>query len=341
MSYAAYLDLEADVLRNLTLGVAGRWEHYASFGSTSLGKFQARFKATDWLALRGTASTGFHAPSPGQANVETLSTTFAPGSTNNVQIGTFAVTSPIAKFYGAVPLRPEESTNLSAGIVLTPMQDLLVTLDWYEITVRNRISISKTFTVTAADIVALPALAFVGVDGTVQYFTNTFGTRTKGVDLVASYPFQLGAGRLETALALSYNLSHVTNYDPAVIAPSRLVDIAHYAPNRRANLNVSYSLGKIRAAVHENFYGAYRDEFDYPGQLFSEKWTTDLDLSYQVMNNATASIGGRNIFNAFPDVVNGVNPLTGGLPDGERYPRQGGPFGYNGAFWYARVSAKF
>ena len=37
----------------------------------------------------------------------------------------------------------------------------------------------------------------------------------------------------------------------------------------------------------------------------------------------------------------GVDPLTGGLADGERYPRTGGPFGYNGAFFYARVGVKF
>src|SRR5216684_6476230 len=80
VSYAGYLDVEADVIPNLTLGLAGRFEHYASFGSTTLGKFQARYKATDWIALRSTLSTGFHAPTPGQSNVETLSTTFLPGT---------------------------------------------------------------------------------------------------------------------------------------------------------------------------------------------------------------------------------------------------------------------
>jgi iron complex outermembrane receptor protein len=69
--------------------------------------------------------------------------------------------------------------------------------------------------------------------------------------------------------------------------------------------------------------------------------TTDLDISYDVMNNVTVGIGGRNIFNAMPDVVHGVDPLTGGLGDGERYPRTGGPFGYNGAFYYAHVGMKF
>src|ERR1700722_20280838 len=347
ISYAGYLDVEADVIPNLTLGVAGRFEHYASFGSTTLGKFQARYKATDWLALRSTVSTGFHAPTPGQSNVETLSTTFLPGTTTQVQIGTYQVTSPDAKYYGAKALRPEESTNLSAGIVLTPIQDLLVTLDGYSIEVRHRIGISQQFNVTEADIAKLPALAYVGPGGTVQYYTNAFDTKTKGADLVASYPFQLGDfGRVETALAFNYNISHVTKYDPKVILPSYIDDIEHYAPNRRLNLNLSYVLGPIRAALHENWYGTWRDENDYPGQLFSAKWTTDLDLSYEGFKNIPAAIGGRNIFNAFPDPIantakSPIYPQTGGESDGERYPRTGGPFGFNGAFWYVRVSAAF
>src|SRR5882672_9231691 len=347
VSYAGYLDVEADVIPNLTMGLAGRFEHYASFGSTTLGKFQVRYKATDWLALRSTVSTGFHAPTPGQSNVETLSTTFLPGTTTQVQIGTYPVTSAAAKYYGAVPLKPEESTNLSAGIVLTPIQDMLVTLDGYSIEVRHRIGISQTFNVTPADIAKLAALAYVGPGGTVQYFTNGFDTKTKGVDLVASYPFDLGdLGRLETALAFNYNLTHVTKYDPTVIIPSRIDDIAHYAPNRRVNLNLSYLLGPFRAAVHENYYGTFRDENDYKGQLFSAKWTTDLDLSYEVFKHFTAAIGGRNIFNAFPDKIANtpsehIYPSTGGDVVGQVYPRTGGPFGFNGAFWYVRVSAAF
>ena len=341
-SYAGYVDLEADLTKSLTVGVAGRYENYASFGSTTLGKFQIRWKATDWLALRGTASTGFHAPTPGQSNVETLSTTFTPGTTNQVQIGTYPVTSSIAKYYGAVALKPEESTNYSAGLVFTPAPDLLITVDGYVIDVRNRIGISQTFDVKQSDITALSDLAYVGVGGTVQYFTNGFNTKTKGLDVVGSYVFQLGgAGRLETTAAFNYNKTDVTKYDPTVINNARIIDIQHYAPNQRVNLNLAYLVGKLRVGLHENYYGTYRDENDYPGQLFSAKFTTDLDLSYEVLSNVTASVGGKNILNAMPDVVHGVNPLTGGLGDGERYPRTGGPFGFNGAFWYARIAAKF
>ncbi|HEY2780597.1 MAG TPA: TonB-dependent receptor [Steroidobacteraceae bacterium] len=346
VSYAAYLDVEADVVRDLTLGLAGRFEHYASFGNTTLGKFQARWKVVDWLAVRGTASTGFHAPTPGQSNVETLSTTFLPGTTTQVQIGTYPVTSVDAKFYGAVPLKPEESTNLSAGIVLTPLPKLLVTVDGYQISVRNRIGISQQFNVTAADIIALPALQYVGAGGTVQYFTNGFNTRTKGLDVVATYPLSLAAGTLDTAFAYNYNKTDVTKFNSNVISAARIIDIQHYAPNNRVNLNLSYGLGPIHALVRENYYGTFRDENDYPGQLFSAKYTTDLEVGYQVLKNVLAAIGGRNIFNAYPDKIansaaSPIYPETGGEADGELYPRTGGPFGFNGAFWYVRLSATF
>jgi iron complex outermembrane receptor protein len=346
VNYAAYLDLEADVLENLTVGLAGRQEHYASFGSTTLGKFSARWKVLDALALRGTVSTGFHAPTPGQSNVETLSTTFIPGSTTQVQIGTYPVTSSVAKYYGSKALRPEESTNLSAGVVLTPIEDLVVTLDWYSIEVRHRIGISQQFNVTTADIAKLSDLAYVGAGGTVQYFTNGFDTKTKGVDLVATYHLNLGPGRLGTTLAYNYNKSDVTRFDPTVISPARIIDIQHYAPNNRANLNLDYQFGPFAAVVHQNYYGSFRDQNDYPGQLFGAKWTTDLDLSYTFWRNITAAIGGKNIFNTYPDRIansktNTVYPQTGSLVDGEVYPRTGGPFGFNGAFFYVRLAAKF
>ncbi len=358
-SYAGYVDLEADVTSNLTLGIAGRFEDYAGFGSTSLGKIQARLKINDSVALRATTSTGFHAPSPGQSNVETLTTNFVNGI--NVQQGTYRVTSPAARYYGATTLGPEKSTNISAGIVLTPVTNLLITLDGYSIEVKDRISISPPFHVTQADINNLADLQYVGVGGVVQFFTNGFDTKTKGVDLVGSYLFHVGAGRLQSTLAYNYNKSEVTaikniptptptdpNHVTPLIDATRVLDIEHFAPNDRINLGLDYSLGNIRASLHENYYGTWRDDADYKGQVFSAKSTTDAEFSYLFPHNITGSIGGRNIFNAVPDIIKfdqsgnpAINPLTGGEGDGQRYPRSGGPFGFNGAFFYVRVGVTF
>jgi len=170
--------------------------------------------------------------------------------------------------------------NISAGVVLTPIEDLVVTIDWYSIEVRHRIGISQQFNVTAADIANLSDLAYVGAGGTVQYFTNGFDTKTKGVDLVGTYHFNLGPGRLGPRWPITITRATSQKFDPTVISKARIIDIQHYAPNHRANLNVDYQFGPFAAVLHQNYYGTYRDENDYPGQLFSSKWTTDLDLSY-------------------------------------------------------------
>jgi iron complex outermembrane receptor protein len=133
-----------------------------------------------------------------------------------------------------------------------------------------------------------------------------------------------------------------------VVADYQVVDIQHYAPNHRVNTTFSLAHRKLTVGIHENYYGTFRDEFDYPGQLFGAKLTTDADLAYEVAPRVTLAAGARNLFNAFPDrianndaVGNTIYQSTHSLWDGEYFPRTGGPFGYNGRFVYARLSAKF
>lgn len=354
-SHGIYAGLEGDILKQLSFGVAARYESYDSFGSKTVGKFNTIWHATDTVALRATIGTGFHAPSPGQNNVQVLTTSFAQGV--SLQQGTFPVTSAVAQYYGAKPLKPETSTNYGVGIVLTPSSVFTATVDLYEIKVRDRIFISKSYPVTAADIVALPELAAVGVGGTVQYFTNSLDTKTRGVDLVGTYHMEFGGGHLNASLAYNYNKSEATKYDPAAIASFQIIDIKRLAPTNRATLSGNWQRGPLAVNLRENYYGSWVDANDYPtafdangnvtaGQQFGAKYTTDLDANYTFMDHYTATIGASNLFNAHPDKIestpnNPVVVLTGGTPDGQVYPRNGGPFGMNGAFWYASIRVKF
>src|SRR5207244_11175394 len=99
----------------------------------------------------------------------------------------------------------------------------------------------------------------------------------------------------------NYNITSVPTYDPLVIDNHRIVNIKHYAPNSRVNLNLDYRMGPFDAAVHENYYGTYRDDYDYPGQLSSAKFTTDLALAYEAMKHVTRALGGRNNSHALTD----------------------------------------
>ncbi|MEQ1686973.1 MAG: TonB-dependent receptor [Sphingopyxis sp.] len=355
-SYGFYVGLEGDLTDRLSVGLAGRYEHYESFGSTTVGKINAIYELSDAFSIRGTVGTGFHAPSPGQNNVQVLTTTFLGG--NQVQIGTYPVTSDIARFYGATTLGPEESVNFGLGLVIKPTNSMTLTIDGYSIKVNDRIGISQTFNVSAADLVALPALASVGIGGAVQYFTNGFDTRTRGVDIVGTYRTGLGGGRLNLTLAYNYNKSEVTRFDPGVIGASQLIDIQYLAPNHRGTFSANWQSGNWSVNLRESYFGEWRDANDYPiragnvgsgaiidGQHFGAKFITDIDVSYTLLENYTLTVGVNNLFNTYPDRIaptinNPIYTLTNSIANGSVYPRSGGPFGINGAFWYARLRIK-
>ena len=343
-SWGIYAGAEADVTEQLTLGAAVRHEDYESFGGTTVFKINGKYDFSDAFSVRGTVGTGFHAPSPGQNNAQVLTTNFLFGQ--SVQVGTYPVTSEIAQYFGAESLKPAKATNYGLGFVLTPTNNLTLTVDAYSIKVRDRIFISQPFFVTNADIAALPALASVGVGGTVQYFTNSFDTRTRGIDLVGTYQTGLANGDLDLTLAYNYNKTKVTDFDPGTIAPAQIIDAERLAPSHRANLQASWKMGNWMVNATEHYYGSWRSELDYPGQKFGSKFTTDVEVSYTFMDHFTLSVGANNLFDQYPDKIaaspqNPIFELTDSLGDGQVYPRNGGPFGLNGGFWYTRIRVKY
>ena len=343
-SYAVYVGLEADLTSRLSGGIAARFEDYSSWGNDTVYKLNGIFKVTDAFSVRATLGSGFHAPSPGQNNVQVLTTNFIGGQ--SVQVGTFPVTSAIAQYFGAQTLKPATADNYGVGFVFNPTDSFSLTADVYRIDVSDRIYISQAFTVTAADIIALPELASVGEGGNVQYFTNSLETETTGLDLVGTYATQVGAGDLGVTLAYNYNENEVTDFDPAVFGPLQISTAENLAPNHRANLQVGWANDQWAFNIVERYYSEWSSEVDYPGQEFGAEFTTDLNVSYTFMERYMLTVGGTNVFDAYPDRIaqspdNAVYPIVGGLEDGQVYPRMGGPFGFNGAFWYMSLRMNF
>jgi iron complex outermembrane recepter protein len=341
---ALYISAETDLTEALSLGLAGRYENYNTFGGAFVGKINALYKFNDVFSVRGTVGTGFHAPSPGQSNVEILTTNFVAG--NQVQTGTYQVSNPISQFFGAKALKPERSTNFGLGFIVKPVSGLTFTVDAYSIKVRDRIGITQPFSVSAANVAALPALAAVGVGGDVNFFTNGFNTKTEGVDVIGSYRSDFLGGKANLTLAYNYNKSTVTKFDPAVISPAQRSDISNFAPKHRIVLSSSWQLNDLTINSRLNYYSSWSTQNDYPGQVFGAKTTSDLDVSYTFAEHYTLALGANNLFNTKPDRIaptssNPIFALTNSTADGQIYPRSGGPFGINGGFWYARIVVKY
>jgi iron complex outermembrane recepter protein len=366
-NYGFYIGAEADVTKALTIGLAGRFENYDTFGSVVVGKANALYRVSDTVSLRATVGTGFHAPSPGQNNTQVVTTNFLGG--NQVQTGTYPTTSAIAQYYGAGSLDPERSTNFGAGVVLKPVNNLSLTVDGYIIKVRDRIGISQNFTVIPTDITALPALATVGLGGVVNYFTNGFDVTSKGIEAVANYRTDLMGGPLNLTFAYSYNNLKAKNIKLStlgtpLVSAQQEYNIANLAPQNRITASAGWQIGDFGINARANYYGKWSNALEYnlvaptpataanpfpaapASQIFGAKTLFDLDLSYTIAEHYTLTVGANNIFNTFPDkikasTINPIYALSGALNDGQIYPRSGGPFGINGGFYYVRLRVKY
>jgi iron complex outermembrane receptor protein len=343
---AAYVDFATNPVQQLLIDLAGRVEHYSDFGNTTTGKLAMRWEPIKGYALRGTLSNGFRAPSLGQEYFSTTSTNFivANGVSTPFDIRTFPVTSPEAVALGAKPLRPELSRNYGLGFTAEPVQNLSFTADYYKIEISHRIVLSGNF--IGSDIQALLQNAgFAGVNGG-RFFTNAINTRTEGLDLVLQSGKDLGdAGTLRFTGGYNHNYTRVTHIDstPPQLAKYQaslfdrtqlgLTEVAQ--PHDNLRLSGDYEVGNFGLVATESRYGSVTVLSTTPknDQTYSAKWLTDLSLSYRLPHGVTLTGGADNIFNVYPDKTISANS-SGGI-----FVYSGfSPFGYDGAFYYGRIT---
>ncbi len=344
-SKAIYVDVEGDVLARLRLGVAARYEDFDDFGSTSDGKLTVRVEPVDRVVFRGSASTGFRAPSLGQSFFSSTSTTFLnlAGVLTPFEVATFTVGSPQAQALGAQPLRPEESTQLSAGVVWDPTPTFEVAVDVYRIDIDDRIVLSGNFT---GDRIA-DLLRPLGANGG-RFFTNAIDTETTGFDLVSTW--QLNTAALGNfTLSGGYNRNETDVVRIADTPPQlagfeavlfdrvvrRLTECAQ--PEDNVRLSADWNRSRLGGNIRTSRYGEYCSFTNPPAsdQTFGQEWVTDLELSYK-LDRYTVAVGGQNIFDTFPDENIGPDANLGIFT----YPRNS-PFGMNGRFLYSRISVNF
>jgi len=351
---AAYVDLESDLTKQLLLGVAGRFENYSDFGSTTTGKIAARYEPMPRFALRGAVSSGFRAPSLGQSFFSSTATNFIAGQPFDIR--TFPVATAEARLLGASDLEPEKSVNVSAGVALEPLASLALTVDYYRIAIKNRIVLSDNFTGTTIQTL-FTQTGSTAAGG--RFFTNAIDTRSNGVDVVANYGYSFSnRSVLRLTGGYNHNTVEVTRVDST---PSNLkafqeslfgrVERARIEKgNPRDNLfaSANYSLGALGFTARVQRYGevsvAGATATNATGtldQTYGAKTLTDLSASY-TLRRITATIGADNVFDVYPDRnLNPGDPATGngGISNFGIFPYAGiSPFGFNGRFVYTKLT---
>ncbi len=340
-SYATYIDLETNVSKDVLVGVAGRYEDYETFGDTLNGKATARWQATDYMALRGSISTGFRAPTVGQANIENVTTESVGGDL--VDILTVPEAHPAAQIKGAEQLNPETSVNLALGTVLD-VGNLSVTIDYYNSRVQDRITQTSRLDLDRdqrAELTAIdPRHSAVTA---VKFFTNAFDTTTQGIDLVATYPMRMAGGDNLFTLAANWNQTDVTQYDTNFVSNQKVTQWEQNLPNYRFTLSSDYRRDAWRLVTRLHYYGPFTE---YSAETFrleaDARQLVDMEASYSFKSGIIFAVGAENLFNTFPtrtrnEYLNGKNVSTS---DGLKYAETS-PFGFNGGFYYFRALYAF
>ncbi|WP_122414210.1 TonB-dependent receptor plug domain-containing protein [Pseudomonas viridiflava] len=346
-NFAQYLDVETNLTEKLGVSAAVRHEDYSDFGSNISGSVSARYDFTPQVALRGSVSTGFRAPSLAQQNF-TFTSSQLIGNTIQ-EAGTFPAGSNVAQLLGAEDLKAEKSRNYSLGLVLEPLDNLTVTADVYRIDIRDRISLSSNLVLNNTAINYLRSNGVGDINYTsARYFTNATDTSTDGIDLVANYRYQFDNGvRWNSTVGYNYNHTKVTDVkaNPAILDQlgvnlvrvdrrERIGLLGDTTPQHKLSLGNDFTFGPW--ALHSNLvrYGEFTSyQADKVNdQTFSAAWLLDLAVDY-THKNWVFTLGGDNVTDKYPEKLNDFASSGGNLA----YSTYS-PYGYSGAFYYGKVT---
>ncbi len=352
---SGYLDIEANLSDKLLLRGAGRYESYNDFGGQGIWKLSGRYRINDEISVRAGFSTGFRAPSLHQVFFQNVSTQFVNGE--SLQVGTFNNESAIVtEAFGIGKLKPELSNHLSAGLSGKLNENFTFSVDYYLISIEDRIVLSGRFAEGYETI-----LEPFGV-GAAQFFTNAIDSKTSGVDAVLFFKSPIGNGEFNASLGANITSTKVEGpikvsaaligQEDVLFNREEIARVEYGQPNYKVNSLVSYDIDKFRFQMVNTLFGEVK--FIHPedgdsanwvlndftrnvetrDQSFSSKLVTDMAVSYQFNDFVKCTLGGNNIFNVYPD----EHQHSANTEDGNFiYSRRVQQFGVNGASYFLRL----
>jgi iron complex outermembrane receptor protein len=252
-----------------------------------------------------------------QINDQSTQASFVAGT---IQLsGLFANTSKQAFLLGVEKLRPEKSTNYTLGIGLSSSRNVSVTLDYYNITIRDRVVYSSAISSDDPTTTLYQILQAANVVQA-QFFINGIKTNTQGLDLVGSYRnIVIGRGRFGINLAANYNFRNEIIGSPNDPAPVKEAGttilsaqirslLTESRPKYKGVLGFDYAVNKWNFNLNNTLFGPTKfQDLDNGGaimnnikQVFTTNVVTDLNIGYDFSNKVSASVTVNNIFNVLP-----------------------------------------
>ncbi|MGV7208820.1 TonB-dependent receptor [Oxalobacteraceae bacterium A2-2] len=352
--YAVFAELNAPVIKDLELNAAARYDHYDDVGHSFTPKLSARWQARPEVLLRASWNRGFRAPTlfdlHGPQTVTNSSDTWddpllcpggvlAPGANPNLSCNQ----QQNVRLGGNPDVKPERSKTWSAGVVFEPVRSLTVSLDYWNIALRNQISALAEQTVFN-NYPKYAGLFHYNAAGNrldyVSLITNNLGeVKSAGVDVGLLWRLPRSA---YGAWALQVDGTWVRKYDyqnePGGPFTENVGVYADASPvfRWRHNATLQWHLGPWSAALSNRYLSGYTDQnaVDPPyAREVSSYSVWSLSGSYTGIRNVDLTVGVRNLADKEPPYTNQGTTFQQGYD-----PRYTDPLGRT---WYARATYKF
>jgi len=356
---AVYADVSQTITPKWSAAAAARYENYDDFGNVRTGKLSSRYAFSDAIALRGTLSNGFSAPTLQQQYYSTKVGGYTTDPTTAQLRQSFALTaasnSVVARALGARDLEPQRSVSQSVGVVLKPFKATNISLDAYQIAIRNRIISTPTLQGATVNSILNAAGLASSMITSVTYFTNAASTRTRGLDLVIDHRSELpaGYGRIDWIFTSNQNSTKIKQLAgvPAILANSGISynratrsALTENNPKNISSLSANWKLGKFDLTVKETRYGKVRNASSVAAardEVVDAAFITNLNVGYALSRSARLSLGADNLFNKRPNELNAEAKKFFAIPVSSPSYSWFSPYGIDGGYYYARVDVSW
>jgi iron complex outermembrane receptor protein len=341
---ALFAELDIPVTKKLDVNLAVRDDHFSDVGNTINPKISFRYEPTKQLMFRGSANTGFRAPTlfdlygyrlPGATGTTSAKwddPVLCPGGTPGVAgtgtalpgyVSGLVCNVTLPKQTGSnASLKPEKSKGFSFGTVFEPTKNSMISIDYWNIKMTDMLA-NLPEQVYFLDPAKYASYFVRNADGTINYIVNTTmnlgGQKAAGIDISGSYAFpRTSYGDFKVSLDGTY----LTQFDNQLFAGSPYVsNIGQFglASNGTTSsfpiitfrwkhtLKLNWAKGNWGTQLTQNYNSKYTDQ-----NLVAQQYWRNIN-SYKVWNWTTSYNGFKNIqitggitnlFNVNPPVTN-------------------------------------
>ena len=320
---AFFGELDAPVMQGMDLQVAARYEDYGPFNTLD-PKIGLNWHALPWLTLRGSASKSFRAPALSQSTGNTV-TQFENQTFDPLQSppdpGTFReiILSSNPK------LKPEKSTNYNFGATVEPVENLLLSIDYWHFNFKDQITEENAQGILNSNpngpqVIRDSTGKLLAVE--IGYF-NSGSTETDGVDLGADYSYDLGDyGSMTFHNSLSWINSYTIQLGPGqpavdVVGRRNANNPGAPTPRFRDNLTVNWVDGDNSVTAGMRYTGSVLNDLGLtsitavPTTHISDWTVFDAQYAYSINQHYKVTVGAINLFDRQPPKAT----YTGYLPN--------------------------